>query len=240
MFQIKTFSTAILPALALGAGAALAECPRSTADTRDSIYVTFNGFHVRYDMLADGTVMEEETSFDDGTGFRVNSLRGSFVLRSWSTENGLLLPDTSEVTTWEVGAANLPVMTAGQSWSGNTVRLHDGGERHVETVSVVVDAARAMTIGTCSYDAWPVVVTTTAGGNVPDFIDYLTYLPSLGIAIYHGGFEEGEQFTRDEPTSISTTPPVRGSGTYLLPGAPVNPANPTPAQPPRPPAEPGK
>jgi len=243
MFQIKTLSTALLPAvaLALGAGAAFAECPRSTADTRDSIYVTFDAFHVRYDMLADGTVMEEETSFDDGTGFRVNSLRGTFVLRSWSTESGLLLPDTSEVTTWAVGVANLPVMAPGQSWSGNTVRLHDDGERNVETVTVAVEAAREITIGACSYDAWPMVVTTAAvGGGVPDFIDYLTYLPSLGIAIYHGGFEEGEQFTRDEPTSISTTPPLRGDSTYLLPGAPTSPANPTPAQPPRPPAEPSK
>ena len=239
MFQIKTFSTALLPALALGAGAALAECPRSMSDTADGIYVTFNDFHVRYDMLADGTVMEQETSFEDGTGFRVNSLRGAFVLRSWSTENGLLLANTSEVTTWEIGVANLPVLSAGQTWSGETVRLHDDGERNVETVTVAIDPAVVTSIGSCSYDAWPIVVTTSAGGATRDFIDYLTYLPSLGIAIYHGGLEEGEQFTRDEPTSISTEPPVRGNGTYLLPDAPVNPANPTPAQPPQPP-QPGK
>lgn len=232
MFRIKTFSTALLPALTLGAGAALAECPRSMADTADSIYVTFNDFHVRYELLADGTVMEEETSFEDGTGFRVNSLRGAYVLRSWSTENGLLLADTSEVTTWDIGVANLPVLTAGQTWSGNTVRLHDDGDRNVETVTIAIDQAEIMSIGACTYDAWPIVVTTSAtGGGARDFIDYLTYLPSLGIAIYHGGLEEGEQFTRDEPTSISTTPPVRGNSTYLLPDAPVDPANPTPAQP---------
>ena len=230
MFQIKAFSIALVPALALGAGAALAECPRSTADTRDGVYVTFDGFHVRYELLGDGTVMEEETSFEDGTGFRVNSLRGAFVLRSWSTENGMLVPNTSELTTWEVGTNNLPVQSAGETWSGNTVRLHDDGERNVETVSVAIEPARVMTIGTCSYDAWPITVTTAAtGGNARDFIDYLTYLPSLGIAIYHGGLEEGEQFTPDEPTSISTTPPVRGDGTYLLPDAPVNPSNPAPA-----------
>jgi hypothetical protein len=237
MFQFKTFTAALVPALALGAGAAFAECPRSTADTADGIYVTFNEFHVRYDLLADGTVIEQETSFEDGTGFRVNSLRGAYVLRSWSTENGLLVADTSEVTTWEVGAANLPVLMAGQTWSGNTVRLHDDGERNVETVTVAIDPARVMSIGSCTYDAWPIVVTTSAGGGALDFIDYLTYLPSLGIAIYHGGLEEGEQFNRDEPTSISTTPPVQGDGTYLLPDAPVNVGNPTPAQPP---AQPGK
>ena len=239
MFQIKTFATALAPALAvaLGAGAALAECPGSTADTADSIYVTFNDFHVRYDLLGDGTVIEEESSFEGGTGFRVNSLRGAFVLRSWSTENGLLLPGTSERTTWEVGVANLPVLRAGQTWSGNTVRLHDDGERNVETVTVAMEPARVMSIGPCTYDAWPVVVTTAAGGGARDFIDYLTYLPSLGIALYHGGLEEGEQFARDEPTSISTTPPVRGNGTYLLPDTPVAPANPVPAQPP---VQPGK
>jgi hypothetical protein len=237
MFQIKAFTAALVPALVLGAGAALAECPRSTADTADSIYVTFNDFHVRYDLLADGSVIEEEISFEDGTGFRVNSLRGAFVLQSWSTEYGLLLAETSEVTTWDVGAANLPVLAAGQTWSGNSVRVHDDGETNYETVTVAIDPARVMSIGPCTYDAWPMVVTTAAGGGALDFIDYLTYLPSLGIAIYHGGIEEGEQFTSDEPTSISTTPPVRGDGTYLLPGAPVNAGNPTPAQPP---AQPSK
>ena len=231
MFRIKIFTATLLPALALGAGAALAECPRSSAESADGIYVTFNEFHVRYDLLADGTVMEQETNFEDGTGFRVNSLRGAFVLQSWSTENGLLLPDSSEVTTWDVGAANLPVLAPGQIWSGNSVRVHDDGETNYETVTVAMEPARVMSIGPCSYDAWPMVVTTSDNRGGPDFIDYLSYLPSLGIAIYHGGTEEGAQFARDEPTSISTTPPLRGDGTYLLPDAPVGAGTPTPAQP---------
>ncbi|MGR3640665.1 hypothetical protein [Alterinioella nitratireducens] len=232
MFHSKRIAAAVLPALALTTGAALAECPTSIADTTDSIYVTFNDFHVRYELLSDGTVMEEETNFDDGSGFRVNSLRGAYVLQSWSTQNGMIVPQTGEATTWAVGPVNLPVLSAGQSWSGSTVRLHDDGARAVETVTVATQAARQTMIGTCAYESWPMVVTTSPDDGTADYIDYLTYLPSLGIAIYHGGIQEGEPFTRDEPTSISTEPPLQGETGYLLDGAAPMPGNPTPAAPP--------
>ena len=172
MFHSKRIAAAVLPALALTTGAALAECPTSIADTTDSIYVTFNDFHIRYELLS------------------------------------------------------------GQSWSGSTVRLHDDGARAVETVTVATQAARQTMIGTCAYESWPMVVTTSPDDGTADYIDYLTYLPSLGIAIYHGGIQEGEQFTRDEPTSISTEPPLQGETGYLLDGAAPMPGNPTPAAPP--------
>lgn len=232
MLPKKTFITAFLPVAVLAAGTAAADCPTSIADTADSVYVTFGNFHVRYELLADGTVIEEETNFDDGSGFRVNSLRGAYVLQSWSTQHGMLVPNTSEITTWAVGPVNLPVLSAGQTWSGSTVRAHDDGTRNVETVTVAVQQARPTTIGNCPFESWPMVVTTSPDDGAADYIDYLTYLPTLGIAIYHGGIQEGEQFNRSEPTSISTDPPVQGESGYLLEGAPVVPGNPTPAAPP--------
>lgn len=232
MFQSKLLCAVSLPVLAFSAGAAMANCPQSAADATDSIYVTFSNFHVRYEAMNDGTVIEEEIYIEDGTGFRVNSLQGAFVFESWSTDRGLLIADTTETTTWSVGRAGLPVLHPGQTWSGQSVRTQYDGGQNVETVTVQVEAERITTIGDCTYQSWPMVVTTSAPAT-NDFIDYLTYLPSLGIGIYHGGAEAGEQFTREEPTSISTDPPVQGpDNTYYLPGvsgAPGGPAD--PAQP---------
>ena len=243
MFRIKTFAVIALPAFALAAGTAWADCPISTADTADGIFVTFADFHVRYDLQSDGTMIEEETYLEDGGGFRVRSLRGGYVMESWDTQYGMIVYNSGEVTRWGVGYENLPVLSPGQTWSDHTTRVREEGGEYLETVNVRVEAERAVTIGPCAYQAWPMVVVTSAPDSTT-FTDYLTYLPALGIGIYHGGSENGEAFTRDEPTNISVMPPVQGAnGQYTLPGArpaATPPTNPTPAAPPEVPQQPGK
>lgn len=218
-------SVALLPALLLAGGAALAECPVDMSDSADGVYVSFADFFVRYDRLADGSVLEHEVSQADGTGFRVHSIFGAFVLTTSSTRYGAIVTGTTETTDYAVGLDALPTLFPGQTWEGSSVRQHDDGTTKVETMSVTVAPENRMAIGACSYQSWPMQVTTT-GNDGGAFVDYLTYLPSLGFAIYHGGADATEVFTPDMPTRISTEPPVL-SGDSVLPG------NPAPAVPPQ-------
>lgn len=232
-------SLSLLPALLLAGGAALAECPSTMADTGDGVFVSFPDFYVRYDRLADGSVLEEEVYYDDGSGFRVHSVSGAFVLESWTTQFGAIVTDTTETTTYAVGIENLPTLFPGQTWEGSTVRQHDDGTTNVETVHVLMQPESNVTIGACSYQSWPMQVTTT-GSDGGAFIDRLTYLPSLGFAIYHGGADAHEAFSPDMPIGISTEPPlVSAEGTPMVtgPGAGALPGNPTPAAPPEAPVE---
>lgn len=227
---------ALVSALALMGGAALADCPVNMADTADGVFVSFSDFYVRYDRLADGSVLEQEVYYDDGSGFRVHSLSGAFVVRTWQTHFGAIVERSSEVTDYAVGTDNLPTLFPGQSWEGSTVRRHDDGTTNVETVAVAMDPESQVTIGSCTYQSWPMRVTTT-GTDGGVFIDRLTYLPTLGFAIYHGGADQYEAFSPDMPIAISTEPPLVsadgvpqvGGGGNVLPG------NPTPATPPAPP-----
>ena len=233
---IKTFfkASAGLAALLLSSGAALAECPVNMADSADGVYMSFDDFYVRYDRLADGSVIEDEVYLSDGTGFRVHSISGAFVMQSWDTLYGGIQQGTSETTTYAVGVENLPTLFPGQSWSGSTVREHENGATNVETVQVRMQPETSMLIGDCSLQAWPMEVTTT-GSDGGVFIDRLTYLPSLGFAIYHGGADAGEPFTPEMPSALSTEPPlVDEQGNLIHNGLPpvVQSGNPTPAQPP--------
>lgn len=227
---------AALPALVLATGAALADCPESMGDTADGVFVSFSDFYVRYDRMADGSVLEQEVYYDDGSGFRVHSLSGAFVLRSWETHFGAIVRNSSEVTTYAVGVENLPTLVPGRDWQGSTVRQHDDGTTNVETVDVSVAPETSVTIGTCTYRSWPLEVRTT-GDDGGVFVDRLTYLPSLGFAIYHGGADMNEAFSPDMPIAISTEPPmVSPDGAPVIggggPAMDVLPGNPTPAEPP--------
>ncbi len=225
-----------LAALILSTGAALAECPTDMADTTDGVFVSFDGFYTRFDRLTDGSVIEEEVNTETGEGFRVHSISGAFVVRTWQTQYGALVQGQSEVTEYAVGVDNLPTLYPGQEWSGSTVRRHDDGTTNVETVAVRMDPEASVTIGACSYRSWPILVTTT-GDDGNAFLDRLTYLPSLGFAIYHGGSYSDEAFTPDMPRDISTEPPAYiaagdtdGPGTVdAVPTMPPSPVNPTPA-----------
>lgn len=223
------------------ASTALADCPQNMADTGDGVFVGFAEFYVRYDRQADGSVIEQEVYYDDGTGFRLHSIAGAFVLQSWETRYGAVVTNSAEVTDYAVGADNLPTLFPGLTWQGSTVRRHDDGTVNVETVDVLMEPERPITIGACSYQSWPMRVTTT-GTDGGSFIDRLTYLPSLGFAIYHGGADTGEAFTPDTPLSISTEPVmVSAEGTPVAGGATaVTPGNPTPAAPPSAPPQPSK
>lgn len=234
-------SLVLAPALLMAAGAALAECPATMSDTADGVYVSFPDFYVRYDRLADGSVLEQEVYQEDGTGFRVHSVSGAFVTTSWSTRYGAIVTGTTETTEYAVGLENLPTLFPGQTWQGSTVRQHDDGTTNVETVAVTVDPESTVTIGACSYQGWPMQVTTT-GRDGGVFVDELTYLPTLGFAIYHGGADTTESFTPDMPTAISTNPPMvteDGAPTATGPDADVLPGNPNPADPPQEPVSPG-
>ncbi|WP_370270192.1 MULTISPECIES: hypothetical protein [Rhodobacterales] len=237
---IKTFfkTTLGLAALLLGSSAALAECPTGMGDTGDSVYMSFDDFYVRFDRLADGSVIEDEVYLTDGTGFRVHSVTGAFVLQSWDTRYGGIVQGSSETTTYAVGVDALPTLFPGQTWSGSTVRQHEDGTTNVETVAVQVDGEITLLIGDCSYQAWPMLVTTT-GTDGAAFLDRLTYLPSLGFAIYHGGADAGEPFTPEQPMAISTEPPMLDNEGNLIFGGGMGqpmPGNPTPAAPPGAPA----
>lgn len=217
-------------AFVFAGSAALADCPTSMADTGDGVFVSFQDFYVRYDRQADGSVIEQEVYLEDGGGFRVHSISGAFVLQSWDTRHGALVGNTSEVTTYAVGVDNLPTLFPGQTWQGSTVRRHDDGTTNVETIDVLMQPEITMTLGACSYASWPIRVTTT-GEDGGAYVDRLTYLPSLGFAIYHGGADAGESFVPDIPVAISTEPPmVDGDG--ALTGAAAG--NPTPAPAPAP------
>jgi hypothetical protein len=217
-------------AFVFAGSAALADCPTSMADTGDGVFVSFQDFYVRYDRQADGSVIEQEVYLEDGGGFRVHSISGAFVLQSWDTRHGALVGNTSEVTTYAVGVDNLPTLFPGQTWQGSTVRRHDDGTTNVETIDVLMQPETTMTLGACSYASWPIRVTTT-GEDGGAYVDRLTYLPSLGFAIYHGGADAGESFVPDIPVAISTEPPmVDGDG--ALTGAAAG--NPTPAPAPAP------
>ncbi|WP_146636239.1 hypothetical protein [Nioella nitratireducens] len=223
--------------LILSAGAVLADCPSNMSDTADSIFVSFDGFYTRFDRQTDGSVIEEEINLETGEGFRVHSIAGAFVTHTWQTQYGALVQGQMEVTEYAVGVENLPTLYPGQTWSGSTVRRHDDGTTNVETVDVRMDPETSINIGACSYRSWPILVTTTDddGG---DFLDRLTYLPTLGFAIYHGGAYSDEAFTPDTPRDISTEPPsyIAGAEDAALPPIP---GNPTPAQPPAaPPSQP--
>lgn len=235
-------SLVLAPALLVAAGAALADCPADMSDAADGVYVSFSDFYVRYDRLADGTVLEQEVYQDDGTGFRVHSLSGAFVMTSWSTRYGAIVTGTTETTEYAVGVENLPTLFPGQTWEGSTVRRHDDGTTNVETVAVSVDPERAVTIGACSYQGWPIEVRTT-GSDGGVFVDALTYMPTLGFAIYHGGADTTEALTPDMPIAISTQPPVvteAGDPAPSGPGAGALPGNPVPADPPQEPVSPDK
>ncbi len=226
MIQKSLFTLALFCA----GTAALADCPTSMADTGDGVFVSFTDFYVRYDRLADGTVLEHEVYLEDGAGFRVHSQSGAFVLRSWDTHYGALVGNTSEVTEYAVGVENLPTLFPGQTWQGSTVRRHDDGSTNVETLDVVMEPEGTISLGACSYQSWPIRVTTT-GDDGAGYVDRLTYLPSLGFAIYHGGADVGEGFVPDMPVAISTQPPtVNGDGTMIGAAA----GNPTPAPAPAP------
>lgn len=223
----NTFLT--LAALSIGS-AALADCPQSMADTGDGVFVSFDNFYVRYDRLADGSVLEQEVYLEDGGGFRVHSISGAFVLQSWDTSHGAIVNNSSEVTSYAVGVENLPTLFPGLTWQGSTVRRHDDGTVNVETVDVLMEPESTITLGACSYPSWPIRVTTT-GEDGGAFVDRLTYLPSLGFAIYHGGADAGELFVADTPLAISTEPPtVDENGRMIaVAGGGVIAGNPTPA-----------
>lgn len=226
MIKKTLFSLAVLCA----GSAALAECPSNMADTGDGVYVSFNDFYVRYDRQADGSVLEQEVYLEDGGGFRVHSVSGAFVLQSWDTSYGALVSNTSEVTSYAVGVENLPTLFPGLTWQGSTVRRHDDGTTNVETVDVLMEPESSIFLGACSYASWPIRVTTT-GTDGGAYVDRLTYLPSLGFAIYHGGADAGESFVPDTPVAISTEPPTIDANGVMI-GAAVG--NPTPAPAPAP------
>ncbi len=226
-----------LPALTF-ASAVSANCPTSLADTADGVHVIFSDFHVRYDRQSDGMVIEEEFYSDSGDGVRFVSLHGAYVVESVDTRFGAIIAGSNETTEYLDGLSALPLLAPGQSWQGNTVRTHEGGDVNQETVMVDVAAAQTLSLGACSLSAWPVVVTTVNTAFNEVFVDELTYLPALGIAIYHGGAGQGEAFTRDEPVAISTEPPFMNENGQLLASAPPSaapqapmpvPAAPTPA-----------
>jgi len=231
---------ALLPALLLAGGAVLAECPVDMSDSADGVYVSFADVFVRYDRLADGSVLEHEVSQADGLGFRVHSISGAFVLTTWSTRFGAIVTGTTETTDYAVGLEGLPTLFPGQTWEGSSLRQHDDGTTKVETVVVTMSPERSMIIGACRYQSWPMQVATT-GNDGATFVDHLTYLPSLGFAIYHGGADANEAFTPEMPTRISTEPPVvteDGEPVMTGAGAGVLPGNPAPAEPPRAPQPP--
>lgn len=185
---------------------------------------------MRYDRLTDGTVLEQEVYLEDGAGFRVHSQSGAFVLRSWDTRYGALVDNSSEVTEYAIGVENLPTLFPGQTWQGSTVRRHDNGSTEVETLDVLMEPEGTISMGACSYASWPIRVTTTGQDGV-GFVDRLTYLPSLGFAIYQGGANAGEAFIPDMPVAISTEPPLVNADGALIGSAA---GNPTPAPAPAP------
>ncbi len=224
-------SVAMISALALAAPA-FADCPVSMADAADGVHVTFTDFHVRFERQADGSVIEEEDYFSDGSGFRVHSMHGAYVLQSWDTMHGAVVNGTSEITEYSNGMSDLLLMGPGQSHVVQAVRTHDDGTVNVESIGVSVQPAITLTLGNCTMQAWPMIVTTTNSADGGAFVDELTYLPNLGFAIYHGGASQGEAFTRDEPIGISTEPPFTdGNGSLSIepPLATPAPGNPAPA-----------
>lgn len=234
MIQKTLFSLAIL----CTGSAALADCPQGMADTGDGVFVSFNDFYVRYDRQADGSVLEQEVYLEDGGGFRVHSISGAFVLQSWDTRYGALIGNTSEVTTYAIGIENLPTLFPGLTWQGSTVRRHDDGTTNVETLDVLMEPEGTISLGACSYASWPIRVITT-GDDGGAFVDRLTYLPSLGFAIYHGGADAGENFVPDNPVAISTQPPMVNDEGQLIGSAAGNPT-PAPAPAPAPAPQPSK
>ncbi len=209
-------------AFSLMAGAAAAQCPTTLADASAGVYVDFDGYIVRYDRRADGTVEEVEFDTQDGgTGYRYLSHHGIFILESAEMVFGVVQPDTNEVITYDVPLPNQ--IAANMTYSSMTNVRYGSDAPFQEPLEITVGAQGTEQIGGCTMATLPVEMRT--GPSTDQYISNFTYFPALGFGIFVGGGGQGETQDVYRATYIGTVPPS-AAATAPAPGAPTPPASP--------------
>jgi len=206
--EMRMRRTAIIGgAMALGlctAGGALAQdCPDGIEAAMAGVTIVYDdGAVTHYQLLGDGTVIEETEADEFGPGFVVRALYGIFVVDEHDlTDDGRPDESTRSIQDFGLDMSALPAPAPGLRWSGETTVKYAGEPAFSRQVTVAADRMTSVDYGGCVYDSLPVVLRHR--DDVEDLLLGFDWLPSLEIAVFRSFADFGQPADRYEPLTIT-------------------------------------
>lgn len=160
-------------------GLAAAQCP-SAADLHTGIALATSQGEVETFTRVDTHRVQSLYMYSDTAGSRVTLGKGVYVLEVLEVEYGIPVIGTRRTLTFPLLAEDMPQVAPWGGWSAKVDILDSdgpGSENHHYTFG----APTSQTIGACTYEMIPIELRYPSDKDVPD-VDYLHYLPELGIS----------------------------------------------------------
>lgn len=129
-------------------------------------------------------VVEIDYVAPDEPGFSRSTLvHGVYILSIANFDAaGLPIPDSSAQFDRAGKQSDLPVPSAGLSWTGSHDYV-DGSGAYAETSMLTVGQPTTWALGPCTYTALSAAMTTEPEGG-GTYTETMTYLPELGTAVF--------------------------------------------------------
>lgn len=169
----------ILPLALILPGLAAAQCPVA-ADLEKGIEIETVEGEVESFIRIDPHRVQSLLMYDEGAGTRILLGKGVYLLEVLDEEDGQPVVGTRATYTFPLPVADLPPITPGGGWSTKAAIL-DADGLSSEVQHYIFGAQARVTIGACSYDMIPIELRYRGEASEGD-IDYLHYLPDLGIS----------------------------------------------------------
>ena len=179
---------------------AMASCPTG-ADLATGIrFETADGEWEIYRQVKPD-VVEALYHFNATEAMRNVLVKGIYLTEVVDLENGSPVPTTRSVYTYPVLPEDMPMPTPNGKWkTGATVLSTEGMSFEGQTYSFGDFAPHR--IGDCTYQMMPIEVSYTVHEEETDSIDYVHWLPELGLAYLAGG-KTGDEIDTYVFTDIS-------------------------------------
>jgi hypothetical protein len=169
----------ILPLALVLPGLVAAQCPVA-ADLETGIVLETIEGEVETFIRLDPHRVRSLFMHSENAGSRILLGKGVYVLELLEEEDGLPMVGTRTTYSFPLPVADLPPITPGGGWSTKAAVLDVDGLSS-EAQHYIFGAQTRVTIGACSYDMIPIELRYRGDAGDAD-IDYLHYLPELGIS----------------------------------------------------------
>lgn len=209
-----------LTATLSAAGPALAECPAGRSAGVQGVVIDFGENIRRYHLRDDGTTFETDYATDGSYVWEYLTHPSGLVLESWEIVTGRVVPENTELVTYDGGIPSLPQPVTGMAWNSFQMATYGNGDVVRSAVSIEIAPSEPYVIGACSYDSLPITVRRLNVGDNDLYFDRLVYLSDLGIVLFLGGASAGETPVLSQPISIGFFPPIQDGGTPVSPTVP--------------------
>ena len=167
------------------AASAVAACPVASdlenggvrfigPDGTDEVHVRISPHQVQMDLIEQGV---------PGT-YRAIMIQGVYI--QWlgaTTDDGAIDAASIFVMARDIDPAEMPTPEPGLEWQVAQDFIDVGGDGSAasETMAITVAEATTWTLGECTYDMYPVTISTTVPDDV--YIETINYLPALGTGV---------------------------------------------------------